>query len=180
MYDDDSFDIDDTAKLIVPMSRVIDRDGNPYFIGKLQFPGTVDFIIGVSIMLFTSEENAEELQIGVLDPNKRSGKSRSTRGGENRLKPDGRIRIDLHPIKDSHGNTYYIGEAIAPFIIPCRKPGIFFSAFTAQTDKEELQISMLKHKKRFDKREASRPMNERPQELGHDDDDDDDEFEQTA
>lgn len=165
IYDgEDSGYVDDSAKLIVPMHRIIDRDGNPYYIGKLQFPGGIDLGEGASIMLFTSEEGAEELQIGILDPNKRSGKVRkSTRplyaGAE------GKIRIDLHSVKDSKGRTFYIGEAIAPVVIGCKRKGIFFNAFTAQSGSEELQISTLRHKK---KNLDSSPRNELDYEYDED------------
>lgn len=138
--------VDDTAKLIVPMHRVIDRDGNPYYIGKLQFPGEIDLGEGASIMLFVSEEGAEELQIGILDQNKRSGKVRKARALN--AGAEGKIRIDLHAVKDSKGRTFYIGEAVAPVVIGCKRKGIFLNAFTAQQGTEELQISSLRHKKK--------------------------------
>lgn len=159
VYDDDErpLSIDDSAKLIIPMHRVIDRDGNPYYIGKLQFPGVIDLGEGASIMLFTSEEGAEELQIGILDPRKRSGKVRKTsRGSVGGT--EGKIRIDLHAVKDSKGRTFYIGEVVAPVIIGCKRKGIFFSAFTAQPGVEEIQISALKHKKKIER--DSEPRNE--------------------
>ncbi len=137
--------IDNSAKLTVPMYRALDHNNNPYFIGKLQFPGFIDLTNGASFMLFTSDEGAEELQIGPLDPNKRSARVRQARTA---MGADEKLRIDLHAVRDSKGQIYYIGEAMAPAMIPCRNKGIFITAFTSVRDKEELQIGTLQHRAR--------------------------------
>lgn len=136
--------VDNDAKLRIPLFRRIGKDGNPFYTGKLQFPGVMDLEEGASFMVFTSEENMEELQIGPLDPNRQSARVRKT---SRDTRADGRIRIDLHSVKDSHGNTFYVGEAQGPAILPLRN-GLFFTIFTAREGYEELQVSRLVHKAR--------------------------------
>ena len=73
------FCIDPEAKTKIELTK-IDRDkfGQPYYIGKLQFPGTLEFEGGVSFMVFLSEEGFEELQIAPLDPLRRNKTNRNT------------------------------------------------------------------------------------------------------
>lgn len=55
-----------TDKLKVLLEKKFDRNNKPFFLGKLKFPGTIDFHEGVAIIVFTSEEGQEEVQFGVL------------------------------------------------------------------------------------------------------------------
>lgn len=149
----DTLRIDPEAKTKVELTKIErDANGHPYYIGKLQFPGTLDFEGGVSFMVFVSEEGFEELQISPLDPSRRS-KSRRDGAGLN----GGRFAIDLHPKQDQNGKTYYVGEAIGLVEMKLRK-GIFFTIFVSREGQEELQISRLNHKlqkrRRQDKRDV--------------------------
>lgn len=147
------FQIDPEAKCKIQLSRQLDHNEDPYFIGKLQVPMTMDFDEGVSFMIFTSEEGYEELQIGPLDPMRRA-KSRKDGTGF----VAGRLSIDLHPMKDKNDKTYYIGEIVGPVVMKLRD-GIFFTIFTSVDGEEELQIGKLRHKKRFN-REFREPSDE--------------------
>jgi hypothetical protein len=134
----DNLVIDNEAKLKIELKKIPrDANGQPYYIGKLQFPGTLDFEEGVSFMVFTSEEGFEEIQMAPLDPQRRS---KGRRGGLG-LK-GGRLCIDLHPVQDQNGRVFYVGEAIGPTITKLRN-GIFFSVFISRENAEELQISRL-------------------------------------
>lgn len=53
-------------KLMIPLVVKRDQNNKPYYVGRLQFPGMIDCSQGVVFMIFTSEEGAEELQIGTL------------------------------------------------------------------------------------------------------------------
>lgn len=142
----ETFFIDPEAKGKVELTKIPrDSNGQPYYIGKLQWPGTLDFDCGASFFVFLSEDGCEELQIAPLDPNRRHKSRRET------TMNGGRLCIDLHPMKDQHGNTYYVGEAVGMTTLELRK-GIFFTVFTSKPGQEELQISRLKHKsrRRFD------------------------------
>lgn len=59
-----------SEKLTIPLTATKDRYGKQYYIGRIQFPGTVDFKEGAVFWVFTSEEGSEELQIGIMDPEK--------------------------------------------------------------------------------------------------------------
>ena len=53
--------IDPEAKAKIELIKVPrDAAGNPYFIGKLQFPATMEFEQGVSFMVFNAEEGVEQ------------------------------------------------------------------------------------------------------------------------
>lgn len=58
-------------KLAVRLTPRFDESGNKYYIGRLEFPGTVNFENGAVFLVFTSEEGSEELQIAVDDSKKR-------------------------------------------------------------------------------------------------------------
>jgi len=139
----ENFCIDPEAKTRILLTKIQkDAFGQPYYIGKLQFPGTLEFESGVSFMVFLSEEGNEELQIGPLDPTRRPKSKRDGAGLNN-----GRFAIDLHPMVDQYGNTYYVGEAMGLVQMKLRN-GIFFTIFTSRQGQEELQISRLNHRQR--------------------------------
>lgn len=52
--------------LKVRLDKKFDRNQQPWYLGKIKFPGTIDFSNGVAIIVFTSEEGQEEVQFSVL------------------------------------------------------------------------------------------------------------------
>jgi hypothetical protein len=138
--------IDPEAKSRISLIKVPrDAAGKPFFIGKLQFPGTMEFEQGVSFMVFVAEEGVEELQIAPIDPARRNKTSRDGRCAS--LLNNARFSIDLHPMIDQNGSTYYVGEAIGLTKMDLR-PGIFFTIFTSIAGQEQIQISRLQVKVR--------------------------------
>jgi hypothetical protein len=146
---DPEFYIDPDAKIKVPLRKVpSDANGHPYYVGKLQFAGMLDFErYGQSFMVFVSEDDAEELHIGPMDPNRHS-KSRYNGVGMN---PSGRLVIDLHPFLDKHEDVVYAGEAKGLVQMDCTE-GIFFTIFVSRSGSEQLQISRLKPRERPERR----------------------------
>lgn len=143
----EDFHVDPEAKTRVELTKIQrDANGQPYYIGRMQFPGTLEFKCGASFFVFVSEEGVEELQIAPLDPARRS---KSTRDGA--YMHGGRFAIDLHPMMDQRGRTYYVGEAIGLLDLKLRN-GIFFTVFLSKPGQEEIQISALNHnrKRRFE------------------------------
>ncbi len=133
--------IDPDAKAKIELTKIArDANGQPFFIGKLQFPGTMEFDKGVSFMVFVSEEGVEELQIAPLDPSRRSKSHRDSSGING-----GRFSVELNPMVDRAGNTYYVGEARG-FVQMDLRQGIFFTIFVSRPGSEELQISRLRPK----------------------------------
>jgi hypothetical protein len=142
----EQFYIDPEAKSKIELTKILDANGQPYYIGKLQFPGKLEFACGASFFVFVSEDGVEELQIAPLDPSRRNKSSREgayLEGDRNEV----RISIDLHPMSDQNGNTYYVGEAIGLTDLNLRN-GIFFTVFVSKTGQEEIQITRLNHKRR--------------------------------
>jgi hypothetical protein len=133
-----SFYIDPDAKCRINLRKIEkDANGQPYYVGKFQWPGTMDFENGALFMVFLSEEDCEELQISPLDPNRRvKNKSRTTMS-------NGRISINLYPKLDRNNNTYYVGEAVGHLTMDLIE-GVFFTIFTSREGAEEIQISRLR------------------------------------
>lgn len=57
--------------LRIDLKTRLDKDGQKFFVGKLQFPGNLNCKDGVAFLIFVSEEGAEELQITGIDKNNR-------------------------------------------------------------------------------------------------------------
>jgi len=154
-----TFKVDPEAKSKVELTRQRDKEGHSFYIGKLQFPGTLEFDKGASFMIFLSDDGFEELQIAPLDPTRKPlpKRHRETAGVSG-----GRFSIDLHPMVDKDGETYYIGEALGPVSMKLRK-GIFFHVFTSRPGVEELQISQLNHDISFRKKHSYQRIEKSPQ-----------------
>lgn len=148
--------IDSEAKTIIHLIKVPkDVSGNPYFIGKMQFPGTMDFEYGVSFMVFTAEEGYEELQISPLDP-MLIGKASNNGRGASII--NGKFSLELEKMVDQNGFDYYVGEAIGLSKIDLRL-GIHFMIFTSIRGQEKIQMSRLQvkhHPQRYDANLRSR------------------------
>jgi hypothetical protein len=137
---DENFQIDPEAKITIDLIRHLDSDKQPFYTGKLQFPGTLNFSEGVSFMVFISESGVEQLQIG---PSPIRTKMRR----RNISLSNGRFNINLHSMKDRDLKTYYIGEVLGPGELQIRN-GLFFTIFLSKSGYEEIQISCLQHHKR--------------------------------
>jgi hypothetical protein len=145
LFVDPDLFIDPEAKGRIDLIKVAkDTNGNPYFIGKLQLPATMEFERGASFMVFNAEEGCEQLQIAPLHPS-RINKTR--RSGGSALLHTGKFAIDLHPMIDQNGHTYYVGEAVG-FLKMDLYQGIFFTIFTSIPGQEQIQISKLQAKSR--------------------------------
>jgi hypothetical protein len=132
--------IDDDAKLRVYLNRIDkDANGKPFYVGKLQFPGEINFERGASFMVFTAERGHEEIQISPVDPTRRSKSKRSGVALRN-----GRVIIDLKPFLDSNDEIVYVGEAQGVVKTDCTH-GVFFTVFTSRDGSEEIQIGRLDH-----------------------------------
>ncbi len=58
-------------KLSIRLTPRFDDSGNKFYIGRLQFPGTITLDDGATFLVFTSEEGNEELQVAVDDSRKK-------------------------------------------------------------------------------------------------------------
>jgi len=59
-----------SEKLSIPLTATQDRNGKKYYMGRVQFPGTLNLRRGAVFWVFTSESGQEEIQIGVMDKKK--------------------------------------------------------------------------------------------------------------
>lgn len=138
----DNFTIDPEAKCRVELIKKLDSSQNPFYIGKLQLPGTLDFTYGISFMVFVAESGVEQLQIAPIDPVRRA--RIRDRGA---VISDGKLTIDLHPLQDKNLKTYYVGEVIGLSEMKLNLfSGIFFTVFTSIEGKEQIQITPLRQR----------------------------------
>jgi len=133
------FKIDDRAKISIPLEAKKDSNENTFYIGKLQFNGMLSLEDGQSFMVFISDENCEELQIGPLA----SFKNYSRKIMETEYVPNKKIHIPLRAHVDNYKKPYYVGELKGKGFIPANR-GLFFTIFTSIEGREEIQISSLK------------------------------------
>ena len=147
----ENFFIDPEAKTKVELTKISrDANGQPYYIGKLQFPGTLEFEAGASFFVFVSESGVEELQIAPLDPRRSVSEDGISMNA-------GRFTICLHPMVDQNGKTYYVGEAKGLSNIDLKR-GVFFTIFTSKPGYEEIQITRLNPRKRKEERTRDVPV----------------------
>ncbi len=78
-------------KLTIALTKQTDRNGKPYFLGRVQFPGTIDLHKGAVFWVFTSEDGNEEIQIGNMDHSReQEPKPRPQRDVREEATPPGR------------------------------------------------------------------------------------------
>lgn len=53
--------------LVIELKSRPDRNGKKFFVGKIKAPILIDCSAGAVFLIYTSEENSEELQIAVMD-----------------------------------------------------------------------------------------------------------------
>jgi len=114
--------VDNAAKMRVGMES---RDGG--YVGGVRFPGALNFQRGLSFMFFgrddaENEQRVQEMQVGPINPDKRSKSTRLSTPGANR---HGDVVIDLHPFLDSFDDMVYVGEAQGWGTIYCDHGAIF-------------------------------------------------------
>lgn len=129
--------VDQEAKLAVPLDAKKDAKNNTFYIGKLQFNGSLNLKEGQTFMIFLSDDGAEEMQIGIMDPDREVRPSI--------LRHDSRISVRLKKHFDMYENVYYVGELKGAGELNMQK-GVFFTIFNSVEGREELQISPLKVK----------------------------------
>ena len=58
-----------SKNLCIDLDTRTDSHGNKFFIGKLQFDGTINFKDGITMLVFVSDEGGEQIQICSFDKN---------------------------------------------------------------------------------------------------------------
>ncbi len=48
-----------------------DKNGNVFYVGKLQFPGSITLKDGATFLVFLSDKGCEQIQIACMDKNDR-------------------------------------------------------------------------------------------------------------
>lgn len=115
----------------VTLSSLLDRNGNIYHIGRVNFPGYIDCNDGVVFLIFLSEEGEETLHITTIN-NENTTYSQVTR------RPD-RIKIPLESRMDQNNKKFFLCKLQTKGFIDCRNP-VTFLIYTSKEGSEELQI----------------------------------------
>lgn len=66
-----------SKNLCIDLNPRKDGEDRTYYVGKLQFPGTIDCSEGVVFLVFVSENGTEQIQISTLDKSDKSGKTKA-------------------------------------------------------------------------------------------------------
>ena len=108
-----------------------DANDNIFYLGKLKFPGTLDFSKGITFLVFNSEDGDEELQIAVNDKENTSYSKFS--------KKRDRLEVRLDARTDQHNNKFYIAKLQYNGYIDCSSEVVFL-IFVSREGSEEIQI----------------------------------------
>jgi len=120
-----------TNNLKVDLDPREDKEKQIYYLGRLQFPGEIDFSKGVTFLIFLSEDGMEELQIAINDKN-HATYSRYT-------KRQDRLKVSIEGRDDQFGKTFYVAKLQFNGVVDCRNE-IVFLVFNSKAGSEELQI----------------------------------------
>jgi len=58
------------ANLILDLKARKDQNGSTFYVGKLEFPGTLNFKDGVTFLIFIDEKGNEQMHITKMDKEK--------------------------------------------------------------------------------------------------------------
>ena len=140
---DDDFFVDDDAKCPIDLFKKFDSNNEAYYIGKLQANFRMDLDAGQSFMIFLSDENAEQIQIGPLNPERRKFARQQFVSGSDR------ITVPLKKLFDAHGAPFYVGELVQMNTLINLSKGLFFAVFVSREGYEQIQITPLKAKRKY-------------------------------
>jgi len=115
----------------IPLNSRKDKDGKTFFIGRMKNSTVLDFSAGMAVLVFTSEEEEEELQLAPLD-------SRRPTYGRYRTSSD-RIHLSLDSREDKEKKVYYIGKLKLDKVMYAHD-GITFMVYLSKKGVEEVQL----------------------------------------
>lgn len=128
----------------IEMTARPDREGKRYYFGTLGSTGTLSLKKGTVFFVFTSEENAEEVQISVPKPKTQFSTVKMSLDDDNNVD---RIFINLEKKFDEYGEPYYFAAVRDNVEIPLDE-GILLFAFVSKEGREQLQIVRNREDKR--------------------------------
>lgn len=123
--------------LRIDLTSRSDKNGQKYYIGKLESTVTLNLKKGTVFFVFNSEQENEELRIGKASPGTVCSSVKKS------VKTDGTIDryfIDLETKIDENQQTYYMAKVQDDNIEINFEEGYLFFAFTSIVGKETLQI----------------------------------------
>ena len=53
--------------LVITLNKRLDKDGMPFYVGKLKAPVLIDLSSGATFLVFVCDNGSEELQIALMD-----------------------------------------------------------------------------------------------------------------
>lgn len=154
-------------RLRVDMFPKDDTDGKVYYVGKLQYPGTLKFEKGAAFLLYPEQGQAELHICGLQTPDLsnvfehyKQRRSRINRARHGNLPVELHERYEDNPPEGMQPRKFFIGKIQFNGEIDCEK-GVIFLAFTADQDEEELQIAVVNPEKMMPKTKPSAQSSQR-------------------
>lgn len=120
-----------TNNLKVELDPREDKTEQIFYLGRLQFPGRIDFNKGITFLIFLSEDGSEELQIA---PNNKEHTTFSKYS-----KRDDRLKIRITTREDQFGKLFYVAKLQFNGYVDCNSEVVFI-VFNSKEGSEELQV----------------------------------------
>jgi len=120
-----------TNNLKVDLDPREDKEKQIYYLGRLQFPGRIDFSHGVTFLVFLSEDGAEEVQVAINNKENTTF-SKYTRRND-------RVKVSIDSREDQFGKTFYVAKLQFNGYIECEDEVVFL-IFNSKEGSEELQM----------------------------------------
>jgi len=128
-----------------------DRDGQTYYIGKLQFNGTLNFAKGQAFLVFLEGE-LKQLHIAPLTCPEftnifkyYSNNKKKTYSRHNNIAVELEERFEDIGEENRSPRKFFVGKIQADLTLDCSQELVFL-IFIADVGEEELQISATKHR----------------------------------
>jgi len=128
-------EIDEEASLRVDLFRAKDAHKRPFYRGKVQFPGNLNWELGARLKVVTTPR-AEELRINIIGPPQSYRSGHESMGGG----ATGRRGRLYAPLRKGRGGIYE-AELDHPGNVDLDR-GLYFTIFTNQ-GREEIQIARI-------------------------------------
>lgn len=113
-----------------------DGDGNVFYRGRLNIPATIHCDNGLILMIYTSEEGCEELQITAYDPEKGQKPYHLTNVIPTRFK------VPIFARQDRDEKTFYKGGFSADMDLPTATTGVDVRVFVSDPTRMQIQFSI--------------------------------------
>lgn len=152
-----------------------DKDGATFYVGRVKFPGKLNFENGIAFLFYPDSEQPE-LQFCPLDSPDlsdvfdyyKSRRVKLSRARHGNLPIELHLRKEKNPPEGQEPRRFYIGKMQFNGELDCEK-GVVFLAFIADPEEEELQITTFDPEKAAPRKGTPQPQSYMYNKFSHDD-----------